>query len=31
VAVFFFALPLITPYWRRLRGLPAHTPARQEG
>ncbi len=23
VALFFFALPLITPYWRRLRGKPA--------
>ncbi len=23
VALFFFALPLITPYWRRLRGRPA--------
>jgi putative tricarboxylic transport membrane protein len=22
VAVFFFALPLVTPYWRRLRGRP---------
>jgi len=30
VALFFFALPLITPYWRRLRGLPAQAPARQE-
>ncbi len=30
VALFFFALPLITPYWRRLRGLPAPAPARQE-
>ncbi len=27
VAVFFFALPLITPYWRRLRGQPAAQPA----
>jgi len=26
VALFFFALPLITPYWRRLRGR-AVTPA----
>jgi putative tricarboxylic transport membrane protein len=24
VALFFFALPLITPYWRRLRGKPAY-------
>jgi putative tricarboxylic transport membrane protein len=23
VALFFFALPLVTPYWRRLRGRPA--------
>jgi putative tricarboxylic transport membrane protein len=23
VALFFFLLPLITPWWRRLRGLPA--------
>jgi putative tricarboxylic transport membrane protein len=27
VAVFFFALPVITPYWRRLRGRPAAAPA----
>jgi len=25
VAVFFFALPIITPWWRRLRGSPAST------
>jgi hypothetical protein len=30
VAVFFFALPIITPYWRRWRGLGAQAPARQE-
>jgi hypothetical protein len=30
VAVFFFALPILTPWWRRLRGLPDGTPARQE-
>src|SRR3989441_4356059 len=30
VALFFFALPAITPYWRRLRGLPSPAPARQE-
>ena len=23
VAIFFFALPIITPWWRRVRGLPA--------
>jgi hypothetical protein len=28
VALFFFARPVITPYWRRLRCTPA--PARQE-
>ena len=27
VALFFFALPLITPYWRRLRGRPVAQPA----
>ena len=26
VAVFFFALPLIVPYWRRLRRAQAETP-----
>jgi len=30
VAIFFFALPVITPWWRRLRGLPAPTPAPRE-
>ena len=30
VAVFFFALPVITPWWRRLRGLPAGAPAPRE-
>src|SRR6266508_1180743 len=30
VALFFFVLPVITPYWRRLRGLPVHAPARHE-
>jgi putative tricarboxylic transport membrane protein len=29
-AVFFFALPVLTPWWRRLRGLPARAPAHQE-
>ena len=29
VAVFFFILPVITPWWRRLRGFPA--PARETG
>ena len=23
VAVFFFILPVVTPWWRRLRGFPA--------
>ena len=27
VAVFFFALPVITPWWRRLRGAPGVTPS----
>jgi len=30
VAIFFFALPVITPWWRRLRGLPAAAPAPRE-
>jgi TctA family transporter len=30
LALFFFALPLITPRWRRLRGLPAGAPAPRE-
>jgi putative tricarboxylic transport membrane protein len=30
VALFFFALPLITPGWRRLRGVPVHAPDRHE-
>jgi putative tricarboxylic transport membrane protein len=30
VAVFFFALPLITPWWRRLRGGPTPAPAAHE-
>src|SRR5574341_449068 len=30
VAVFFFVLPVITPYWRRLRGRAAATPAPRE-
>ena len=29
-ALFFFVLPVITPWWRRLRGLPVGTPARPE-
>jgi putative tricarboxylic transport membrane protein len=27
-AVFFFILPMMTPWWRRLRGLPAQSPSR---
>jgi putative tricarboxylic transport membrane protein len=27
LALFFFALPVITPWWRKLRGLPGHAPA----
>ena len=30
LAVFFFLLPLITPWWRRLRGVPATEPATRE-
>jgi putative tricarboxylic transport membrane protein len=30
LAVFFFILPVITPWWRRLRGLPTGTPAPRE-
>jgi putative tricarboxylic transport membrane protein len=30
VALFFFALPILTPYWRRLRGLPAQAPTQHE-
>jgi putative tricarboxylic transport membrane protein len=30
VAVLFFALPVLTPLWRRVRGLPAQAPVRQE-
>src|SRR6267142_2646449 len=30
VAVFFFMMPIIAPWWRRLRGLPAATPAPRE-
>src|SRR5262245_57874614 len=30
VAIFFFSLPVITPWWRRLRGLPATAPAPRE-
>jgi putative tricarboxylic transport membrane protein len=30
LALFFFALPVITPWWRRLRGLPAGAPAPRE-
>src|SRR5215510_1208936 len=30
VAIFFFILPIITPWWRRFRGLPAAAPARPE-
>jgi putative tricarboxylic transport membrane protein len=27
LAVFFFALPIITPWWRKLRGVPSRAPA----
>jgi putative tricarboxylic transport membrane protein len=30
LALFFFILPVITPWWRRLRGLPTGTPAPRE-
>jgi TctA family transporter len=30
-AIFFFILPVITPWWRRLRGLPVAAPAHPEG
>ncbi len=30
-ALFFFSLPIITPWWRRLRGLPVAAPAHREG
>ena len=30
VAIFFFLLPVITPWWRRLRGVPAAAPAPRE-
>ena len=30
-ALFFFILPIITPWWRRLRGLPVAAPAHREG
>ncbi|MGH7311136.1 MAG: tripartite tricarboxylate transporter permease [Candidatus Rokuibacteriota bacterium] len=30
LALFFFALPVITPWWRRFRGLPAGAPAPRE-
>jgi putative tricarboxylic transport membrane protein len=30
VAVFFFVLPVVTPWWRRVRGEPAAAGARQE-
>ena len=30
VALFFFAMPIITPCWRRLRGIPAPPPAPRE-
>jgi putative tricarboxylic transport membrane protein len=29
-ALFFFILPIITPWWRRLRGLPVAAPTRPE-
>jgi putative tricarboxylic transport membrane protein len=31
VALFFFALPLLTPYWRRLRGAPPPGALHQQG
>src|SRR5262245_12945687 len=31
VAIFFFILPVITPWWRRLRGLPVAATAHPEG
>ena len=30
VAILFFLMPVITPWWRRLRGLPASAPAPRE-
>jgi TctA family transporter len=30
VAIFFFVMPIITPWWRRLRGLPVTTPVPPE-
>jgi putative tricarboxylic transport membrane protein len=27
LALFFFVLPVITPWWRKLRGLPVHSPS----
>ena len=27
LALFFFAMPVVTPWWRKLRGLPSHAPA----
>jgi putative tricarboxylic transport membrane protein len=30
VAIFFFVLPVLTPWWRRLRGLPGSAPAPRE-
>jgi putative tricarboxylic transport membrane protein len=30
VAIFFFVLPVVTPWWRRLRGAPAPAPAPRE-
>jgi hypothetical protein len=30
VAIFFFAMPIITPWWRRLRALPVATPVPPE-
>ena len=30
VALFFFALPIITPWWRRLRGVPVPTASPRE-
>lgn len=30
VAIFFFALPILTPWWQRLHGLPVVAPAPPE-
>jgi putative tricarboxylic transport membrane protein len=30
VAIFFFVMPVLTPWWRKMRGLPQHSPASAE-